>query len=234
MPLRPLAMRCASSSSAARSLALGGVALLSAAGCQNALHDDNLKLHSQNRELQSRVDSLEGELGKRPDASQVAGMQGQLAERDARIADLEKQLKTQPADEPPTPGIEGIETEFNKSSGELTVRVPGDVLFGSGDATLKSGAKSTLDKVAAALKSDYAGKPLRVEGHTDSDPLVKTKSTWQDNRNLSLARALAVTRYLEGKGVDPKLIATSGFGQYHPRGSDKSKNRRVEIVVLTK
>lgn len=207
---------------------------LSTVGCQNALHDDNLKLHSQNRELQGRVDALEGELGTRPDSAQVSGIQGELAARDARIAELEQQLRTQPKGEAPTPGIEGIETEYNKATGEMTVRVPGDVLFDSGVATLKTSAHATLDKIAASLKGQYGGKPLRVEGHTDADPLVKTKSQWTDNRNLSLARALAVTRYLQGKGVDPKLIETAGFGEYHPRGSDKSKNRRVEIVVVTK
>ena len=211
-----------------------GLSGIGAVGCQNALHDDNLKLHAQNRELQGRVDALTGELGTRPDAGQVQGLQTEIANRDATIGDLQQKLRTQPAGEAPTPGIEGIETEYDKSKGELTVRVPGDVLFDSGVATVKPSARGTLDKIAAALKDNYAGKPLRIEGHTDADPLVKTKAQWTDNRNLSLARALAVTRYLQGKGVDPKLIETAGFGEYRPRGSDKSKNRRVEIVVVTK
>jgi flagellar motor protein MotB len=209
-------------------MALAGI------GCQNALHDDNLKLHSQNRELQDRVRSLESELGTRPDATQVAGLQTEIANRDAKIAQLEQQLQTQPAGEAPTPGIEGIETEFDPKTGEMTVRVPGDVLFDSGVATLKPSARGTLDKIADALKGDYNDKPIRVEGHTDSDPLLKTRQLWTDNRNLSMARALAVTRYLESKGVDPKRIATAGFGQYHPRGDNKAKNRRVEIVVVTR
>lgn len=215
-------------------LGLGLLGLVSV-GCQNSLHDDNLRLHSQNRELQQRVNSLESELGNRPDASQVAGLQTELASRDATIEELQAKLRTPPAaGEAPTPGIEGIETEYNATTGEMTVRVPGDVLFDSGVATLKPSARSTLDKIVTALKGDYSGKKMRVEGHTDNDPLVKTKAQWGDNRNLSMARALAVTRYLESKGVDPKLIETSGFGEYHPHTNDKSKNRRVEIVVVTK
>lgn len=214
-------------------LGLGLLGLVSV-GCQNSLHDDNLSLHAQNRELQNRVNSLESELGNRPDASQVNELQTELASRDSKIAELESKLRTQPAGEAPTPGIEGIETEYDASTGEMTVRVPGDVLFDSGVATLKPGAKSTLDKIVNALKTDYAGKAMRVEGHTDSDPLVKTKAQWTDNRNLSMARALAVTRYLESKGIPGKQIETAGFGEYHPRGNDKSKNRRVEIVVVTR
>jgi chemotaxis protein MotB len=210
-----------------------GLFSLIGVGCQNALHDQNLALHSQNRELQERVNQLEGELGTRPDAAQVAGLQQELADRDAQIASLSSKLTT-PVAGTSAPGIEGIETEFDASTGEMTVRVPGDVLFDSGVATLKQSARGTLDKIADALKGDYSGKALRVEGHTDADPLVRTKAQWQDNRNLSLARALAVTRYLESKGVDGKRIATAGFGEFQPRGNDKSKNRRVEIVVITR
>jgi len=217
-----------------------GAALLSGVGCQNALHDQNLALHKQNRELQDRVRALEGELGNRPDAGQVAGLQQELATRDARLASLQQQLQNPPpapaggGGEPAPAGIEGIETEFDRATGEMTVRVPGDVLFDPGVATLKPSARGTLDTIAAALNRDYAGRPVRVEGHTDADPLVKTRQQWTDNRGLSAARALAVARYLESKGVDPKRLAAAGMGEHQPRGGDKAKNRRVEIVVVTR
>lgn len=206
-------------------------------GCKNALYDDNQRYRAQNTELQEqnatlnqRNAALEEELGRRPDASQVAGLQSSLAEREAKIAELEAKLRTPGAEA--SPGIDGIETEYDAAKGEMTVRVPGDVLFDPGAATLKPSAKATLDKIAQALKTDYAGKEIRVEGHTDSDPLKRTRSQWGDNRMLSSARAIAVTRYLESKGIDPKRIASIGYGEFHPRGSAKAKNRRVEIVVV--
>lgn len=229
-------------SSLSKSVVVALVAL-GAVGCQNALHDQNLALKKQNEELQSQLDSRQGrieeltaELGNRPDAAQVAQLQGALQERDAQLASLQSQLRTPTPGAPAgsEPGIDGIETSYDKATGELTVRVPGDVLFDSGVATLKRSSQSTLDKIAAALKSDYAGKAIRVEGHTDNDPLVKTKQQWTDNRGLSVARALAVARYLEGRGIDPKTVSASGFGEYQPRGNDKAKNRRVEIVVVTR
>lgn len=205
------------------------VPLFLAVGCQNALHDENVRLYQQNVELQERLSEVEAELARRPDAGQVQQLQSAVAERDAMIADLRNQLSN-----PARGGIPGVETEFNAATGEVTVRLPGDVLFDSGSATLKASSRRTLDNIAAALNRDYTGKRIRVEGHTDSDPVVKTRSTWQDNRNLSLARALAVTRYLESKGVAPSRIATTGYGEHRPRGNSKEQNRRVEIVVLTR
>lgn len=143
---------------------VGFIGLVSA-GCQNALHDDNLKLHAPNRELQNRVRSLEGELGNRPDASQVSDLQTELASRDAKIADLESKLRTQPAGETPTPGIEGIETESNATTGEMTVRVPGDVLFDSGvvwPAGLRSTRSPRHSRVMPASRCASKATPTTI------------------------------------------------------------------------
>jgi flagellar motor protein MotB len=229
-----IARRSWSSRTGLSSLALLVVSSFSAVGCQNAVHDQNLALHRQNNELQGRVRQLESENQQLSQTGQqTASLQTELQARDARIAELEGQLR-QPTAGVSAPGIEGIETTYDAKAGTMTVNVPGDVLFGSGLADVKPSAQATLDKIIAALKKDYAGRPIRVEGHTDSDPITRTKGQWTDNLDLSLNRAAAVTRYLEQKGIDAKLITTSGFGATKPRGADKAKNRRVEIVVITR
>ena len=48
---------------------------------------------------------------------------------------------------------------------------------------------------------------------------------------------MAVTRYLISKGIAAKRVETIGMGEHHPVTGNKtkaakSKNRRVEIVVL--
>ena len=112
----------------------------------------------------------------------------------------------------------------------MTVAVPGDVLFAPGDATVKDAAKSTLDKVATSLKKDYSGKKVRIEGHTDADPIKYSK--WKSNEDLSVARAAAVKAYLVKKGVDPSIIVAQGYGSDKPKSTkDKAANRRVDIVV---
>lgn len=214
----------------------GLLAVLSLAvvGCQNKVHDENLALHRENRELRAQLEGVQSEVAARPDPSQLAAVQSQLQARDARIAELEAQLRQPTPGGPPEPGIEGIETSYDAAAGTMTISMPGDVLFASGSATLKDSAKGTLDKIAAALKGDFAGRAVRVEGHTDADKITRTKSLWADNLDLSLNRAAAVTRYLEGKGVPPKQMITSGYGEHRPRGGDKARNRRVEIVVVTR
>jgi chemotaxis protein MotB len=90
-----------------------------------------------------------------------------------------------------------------------------------------------LQSIASALKNKYSGRRLYIEGHTDSDPISKTKDKYRDNRQLSVERASAVQRYLVSQGVPDSVIVVLGYGQYDPLGSAKNKaeNRRVQIVI---
>jgi chemotaxis protein MotB len=114
--------------------------------------------------------------------------------------------------------------------GSVSVALASDVLFDSGKAIVKSSAKSKLNSIASTIKQKYAGREINVVGHSDTDPIRKSK--WKDNWELSCERALAVTRYLIAQGIPAKQLAASGRSQYHPIGSSKSQNRRVEIMVF--
>ncbi len=216
-------------------LLLGLVSLLTV-GCQNKMHDENVKLHRQNRELQDQLSSA-------PDANQMAQLQSEISARDAKIQELETQLR-QPAPGQPQQqasregggemnGLSGIEVTRDEVAGTVTVRVPGDVLFDSGKATLKTSSQGTLNKIASALKKDYPGKKCFVVGHTDADPIAKTKGIWDDNLDLSAARARAVHKYLVDQGVPPKLLGLRAMADTDPR-PNKNQSRRVEIVVSTR
>ena len=213
----------------------GAAALLLffAVGCQADLKKDNDELRRQNLELQNSLNDANAKLHNAPDAAQVAQLQAEIDARDAKIKQLEASLRTPTPGAGAQPGIEGIETSYDPKAGTLTVNLPGDVLFAVGQADLKGSSLATLDKVVRALKKDYAGKKIRVDGYTDSDPVVRTKAKWTDNLGLSLARAAAVTRYLESKGILADIITTEGYGAAHPKAT-KAKSRRVEIVVQVK
>ncbi len=88
-----------------------------------------------------------------------------------------------------------------------------------------------LAQVADAIKANKL-KRILIEGHTDSDPIDKTKDKYRSNRHLSCERADAVARYLIQQGVSETAIVVVGFGQHDPRDSkQKARNRRVEIVL---
>jgi outer membrane protein OmpA-like peptidoglycan-associated protein len=111
-------------------------------------------------------------------------------------------------------------------AGNARATISGDVLFDSGQVTIKPAAKRELDKIAAEIRRSYAGANIRVEGYTDTDPIRKSK--WGSNEALSQARADAVRDYLAGKGVNATAV---GMGSTNPK-STKAASRRVEIVVL--
>jgi len=210
-----------------------GVAVAMAAGCgQQQLEERNVALQKQ----------LDQALGQNADLQTQNGTL--QAQNDALAADLDKARAAaaakagQPASaraakaKPEFGG--GVETAMVGES--LYVTLPDTILFAPGKADLTPAAKKVLDQVAAVLNKDYAGDKIRVEGHTDNQPISKTKNLWQDNWDLSCNRSMTVLRHLVSNGVDPKRVYAAGFGFYKPVASNdtvagRTKNRRVVIVV---
>ncbi|MHC4839530.1 MAG: OmpA/MotB family protein [Planctomycetota bacterium] len=126
-----------------------------------------------------------------------------------------------------------------QSGGAVGVRMDDrGVLFRSGSWTLTTGTKTKLDKLAVILKDKSKGETfIRVDGHTDSDPVKKLKAKGiQDNVHLSTMRAMAVRTYLVSKGISKDRIFVAGFGEHWAVAEGKStaaksKNRRVEIFL---
>ena len=92
--------------------------------------------------------------------------------------------------------------------GGAMIAIPGSVLFSSGKVTLRRDSKSIMSRIASEIQSNFSGKDIYVFGHTDTDPIKKSK--WQDNRQLSSERALAVVRHLQSRGVSPSSLVACG------------------------
>jgi outer membrane protein OmpA-like peptidoglycan-associated protein len=212
----------------AATLAMGTV------GCQNKVVKERDDLYVQNRELQAKNDAMQAALDSQRSAPPAPVVTPPPAAAPTNPAPAPAAAVTPAPSTPaaPPPTIEGAETTADPVQGTVTVNIQGDVLFDAGKADLRASSKKTLDQVAAALTGQYKGKPVRVEGHTDSDPIRVSK--WKSNQELSEARAKAVRDYLASKGVSASRLTTTGFGAEKPKGQVKSKNRRVEIVVVTR
>jgi outer membrane protein OmpA-like peptidoglycan-associated protein len=213
-----------------RWLRMGLVIVGLAAGCQNKLYDQNKELMDENRALRDQNDALRKQQGQ-AQAQPPVQQQAMVPQNPPPVV-AQNQMVAQP---PPMTAakpeqIGGLETTVT-ARGNTVVHLPSDVFFDPGQATLKQSAKASLDKVVAALKGKFAGKSIVVQGHTDSTPIRVSK--WKSNQELSEARAASVKQYLVLQGIVDSRITTKGFGDTQPRSTDLSKNRRVEVVVMT-
>jgi outer membrane protein OmpA-like peptidoglycan-associated protein len=105
----------------------------------------------------------------------------------------------------------------------------GDVLFATGQADLKSGARHSLEKLSAFLQQ-YPQRTVQIEGFTDS------VGSDDYNQGLSERRAGAVRDALTGMGIAGDRIQSRGLGKSSPvAGNDTStgrqQNRRVEVII---
>ncbi|MFC1570699.1 OmpA family protein [Candidatus Omnitrophota bacterium] len=162
--------------------------------------------------------------------SKISDLEAQRAQEQREFEEtkklLERKFKTQISDDQ-------IGLRLTKDG--LVIVLSDDILFDSGKADLKKAAYPVLDKVIAIIKKKVPDKNIGVSGHTDNVPI--TYSKWKSNWELSSARATNVLYYLEGKGIPPKQLSATGYGEHRPIASNdtaagRSKNRRVEIVIL--
>lgn len=205
-------------------LMVAGLSVLGACSSDKPSEADLAKQEAA--ELRERNAALEQET--RTQASQIASLQSENAALRAAPAQASNGGGW---DTPRGGGNTGGGGNFSEDSrGRMVAEVAGDVLFSSGQATLKPDAKKKLDSIARELNSRYSGNDIRIEGHTDSDRI--TKSKWASNEALSKARADAVRDYLQSKGVSGGRMATVGKGSSEPK-STKAASRRVDIIILS-
>jgi outer membrane protein OmpA-like peptidoglycan-associated protein len=113
--------------------------------------------------------------------------------------------------------------------GSVRLKIPGSVMFATGQSALSAGFQSTLTSVTTTIKK-YCGVTVRVVGHTDSMGVPAS------NQQLSERRAAAVQAHMQGQGLERARVAIEGKGEREPVASNadeagRQQNRRVEIFV---
>ncbi|MBN2725257.1 MAG: OmpA family protein [Deltaproteobacteria bacterium] len=124
--------------------------------------------------------------------------------------------------------------EVINRNGRLIIKLKAAVLFSPGQVKVKSEGKKALKDIAVFL-ARIKGKHFQVAGHTDNDPIKKSR--YKDNWLLSSYRAVNVVRTLEEAGVPGKMLSAAGYSEYQqlkPNDSDENKkfNRRIEIQII--
>ena len=207
-------------------MAITAAASILMTGCTDQLRTERDALRVENSELRVELGNSQAALDSALSVN---------ASLNQQVRDLHGQSSSHSVSALPsgaiadTGGFAAIEeVEAINDGRQITVRVPGDILFDSGKVTLKSSARRTLGAIAQVIKNDYSANMIRVSGFTDTDPIRRSK--WSDNLELSMQRAASVPRYLQKQGVAPTQLYAAGFGQWQPRAT-KAKSRRVELVV---
>ena len=127
------------------------------------------------------------------------------------------------------------------------IRIVGDrfvfqseVLFDKGEAEINLAGLAEIGTLATAIQELEQQIPgdiawvLRVDGHTDVDPINTPQ--FQSNWELSAARAIAVVKALIAQGIPPNRLVAAGFGEFQPidpsdTDEAKAKNRRIELKL---
>ncbi len=243
-------------------LLLGLAALVALAGCASdwegkygELQQEHLNLVAERDDLRQRqaeavsqqeamaqqIQAQENEIKRARDRADEAARRAQeLANANAAPAPVAKASSGDIDNE--ARRLQGELGNANKvrvtPDGNIEITLDSDVTFASGEATLTEAGKKSLKTIAPVLKGRFGPYQIRVEGHTDSEPLKRTKAKWGDNFGLGSARSLEVVRYMESSlGIEPTRLMSASRGEHEPVASESSKdgkkaNRRVEIVVV--
>jgi outer membrane protein OmpA-like peptidoglycan-associated protein len=203
--------------------------------------EDDARRRSQ-AEIEQRV---EAERRSRAEAERAAAQAQATAAQAQAEAARERALKDQVAAEQSRQAAERAEQEktelrakliqqlnlileTRESARGLIVNIS-DVLFDTGQYTLKPAAREKLAKVSGIVLA-HPGLRLEIEGHTDS------VGADDFNQQLSEKRAATVRDFLVQQGVGINAVSARGFGKTTPVASNdtaagRQLNRRVEMVV---
>ncbi len=174
-------------------------------------------------ELRGKVEELEKE-----NARLVKAREEQVRKVSSTYEDLLEKMKTE---------IAQGQVTISELKGKLSVNLVDSILFDSGRAEVKKGGEDILAKVVSILK-EVKDKSIRIEGHTDNVQIsAALAKRYPTNWELSAARAINVTRFLQQQGIDPGQLSAVGYGEWKPVGDNgtpegRARNRRIEINLV--
>ncbi len=197
-----------------------------------ALADENASLQKQNasqkEEYLQKIAALEDQNSKLK--VNLSQKKQEVEKTSSTYQELLKEMKGE---------IAQGQITIKELKGKLTMDVVDKILFASGEAKVKKEGLEVLSRVVEILKN-VKDKNIRVEGHTDNVQITsKLAKVYPTNWELSSARALNVTKYLQQQGIDPAILSATAFGEYQPIADNatpegRAKNRRIAIILLPK
>lgn len=194
----------------------------------SGLSNQNSQLGQMTAEQQSKLTQSEQDLQRQ--RQKLEQLQSLLNQQKAASDELKSKMSEA------LKGFNSNELSVYQKDGKVYVSLSERLLFPSGSAVVNPKGVDALSKLAAVLNlnSDVS---VNIEGHTDSIPI---RGRYQDNWDLSTARANAIVRILVNNyKVNPHSVTASGHSYYEPVASNatadgRAKNRRTEIILSPK
>ena len=183
-------------------------------------------------EMRQLVADLKIENGKLND--DIAEIQKAKEEKVKEVSSTYEQLIANMKNE-----IAKGQVTISEMKGNLTVNMEAAILFDSGRADVKPEGVDILGKMVETLKN-VKDKAIRIEGHTDNVQISGALTrTFPTNWELSAARAINVTKFLQEKGIDPVNLSAAAFAEHKPVADNaakegRAKNRRIEITLVSR
>jgi len=203
-----------------RTAAAGQAAAVRAAADADAARSaaDAARIQAEGARAAAEAQALQADTARRAAELQAQQAQGVAEQSEQDKIVLREQLREQL----------NVILDTRETARGLIVNLS-DVLFDTGSASLKPGAREKLARVSGILVS-HPGLRLEVEGHTDG---VGTDSY---NQALSERRAESVRAYLVAQKIASTSVGAVGFGKGQPVATNgtaagRQQNRRVELVV---
>jgi len=233
-------------------------------GCVNQDSYDNLRasndaLKARNQELMDQVKALEdarrqlleqyrrGDLTLDEAQRLIAGLEAELKDREARLADLNKRLEglaSGPLDAETDAALQDLAAKYpnilSYDAAKGMLRFTSDVTFASGSSDLTGEARTTIDALAKILRDLPSAQQyeIRVVGHTDTQAVTQRAGrAFNNNVELSAFRAMSVRKQLVSTGLPQNKVEFAGWGEFRPATPNTANgntpgNRRVELYLL--
>lgn len=208
----------------------------------------NSKYSTTTNQLNAQILALKREMMNLNDILKKSEMENEL--KNVKIVDLGRKLNRALASK--VQELAKFRSEFfgrlqDVLKNRRDIRTVGDrfvfqseVLFASGASDIATAGKKELAQLARTLNSIAPNIPkkinwiLQIEGHTDHIPISNKR--FQNNWELSAARAISVVEFLIGQGVPADRLSAAGYGEFQPLDKRRDeignrRNRRIEMKL---
>lgn len=179
---------------------------------------------------EDRLDKLDAELKKKQEDLQerekkITELTDLINEKDEALTSLKEKIVKALA------GYQDKGLSVEQRNGRIYVNMEAKLLFASGSTEVGKEGKAAVTELAKAIE-DSPDLNILIEGHTDTDK-VTSSTIPRDNWELSVLRATEVVKIMTANSkITPEMLIAAGRSEYIPVDpDDKSKNRRIEVIL---